>query len=137
MLEYILRKALNDYSYFNNYDMPKVSKDMLEEFKRENDSVKSFIDDEFLNWKVERIPVELVYHAYVRYCETNGFYSVSSNVFTRKATYLLTEYKKVSSRLTAKHVNKISILAKDDGTSIRSDIKNDYYNINKQCFVIK
>lgn len=137
VLKYVLRKALNDYSDFESYNMPKVSKDMLEDFKRENDSVQSFIDDEFRSWKVERVPVELVYHAYTRYCEQNGFYAVSSNVFTRKAIYLLPEYKKTPSRITGDYINELKALSDNSNTSIRSDYKVDSFKTTIQCFLIK
>lgn len=97
VLEYVLHKAIN--LDFKNFLIPKVSKDMLEEFKQDNDPVLDFKIVEFENWKTDKVPVSIVYQKYKLYCDKSGYKPLSERKFFKAfERYLSKNWKKKSVR---------------------------------------
>lgn len=71
--EYILYKALNEYGEFEDYDIPRASKELMAKFKKENDSVVAFKTDIFDKGNFERIQKTVVFNWYINYCKKNGY----------------------------------------------------------------
>lgn len=81
VLEYVLHKAIN--LDFNKFKVPRVSEEMLEEFKQDNDPVYDFKVTEFDNWGVENVPKTIVYSKYRIFCEHNGYRPLSERKFCK------------------------------------------------------
>lgn len=97
ILEYILFKAIN--LDFKKFLIPKVSKEMLEDFKQDNDPVLDFKIVEFENWKTDKIPVSIVYQKYKLFCEKSGYRALSERKFFKAfERYLSKNWKKKSVR---------------------------------------
>lgn len=97
VLEYVLHKAIN--LDFKNFLIPKVSKDMLEEFKQDNDPVLDFKIVEFENWKTDKVPVSIVYQKYKLFCDKSGYKPLSERKFFKAfERYLSKNWRKKSVR---------------------------------------
>lgn len=81
VLEYVLHKAIN--LNFNKFKLPRVSSEMLEEFKQDNDPVYDFKVTEFDNWEIESVPKTVVYSRYKIFCEYSGYRPLSERKFCR------------------------------------------------------
>lgn len=81
VLEYVLHKAIN--LNFNKFKVPRVSSEMLEEFKQDNDPVYDFKVTEFDNWEIESVPKTIVYSKYKIFCEHSGYRPLSERKFCR------------------------------------------------------
>lgn len=81
VLEYVLHKAIN--LNFNKFKVPRVSSEMLEEFKQDNDPVYDFKVTEFDDWGIESVPKAIVYSKYRIFCEHNGYRPLSERKFCK------------------------------------------------------
>ncbi|CAL28435.1 phage/plasmid primase, P4 family [Staphylococcus carnosus] len=79
VLEYVLYKAIN--LDFGKFIVPKVSADMLEEYKQDNDPVYDFKVTEFDTWKIDKVPKSVVYYRYKVFCENSGYHALSERKF--------------------------------------------------------
>lgn len=122
VLEYTLFKALNEYSDFERFDVPDVSKNVLNEFEKENDPVKEFIDDEFISWNIPKISTKALFIAYTRYCKENGYVSTSRSKFIRHVQSLLPNYDKKSVRLPHDDFVKLKLLSDSKTTNLLNGI---------------
>lgn len=104
--EYVLYKALNNYSEFEFYDIPDVSKALLKDFKKDNDPLQEFYDI-FKKWDVTKISVKVLYTAYKRYCDDSGVLALGKNKFISSFLTIATDYKKQSSRISSDEYNKL------------------------------
>lgn len=97
VLEYVLHKAIN--LDFKNFLIPKVSKEMLEQFKQDNDPVLDFKIVEFENWKIDKVPVSIVYQKYKLFCDKSGYKPLSERKFFKAfERYLSKNWRKKSVR---------------------------------------
>ncbi|OJT35468.1 phage/plasmid primase, P4 family [Staphylococcus ureilyticus] len=79
VLEYVLYKAIN--LDFGKFIVPKVSADMLEEYKQDNDPAYDFKVTEFDTWKIDKVPKSVVYYRYKVFCENSGYHALSERKF--------------------------------------------------------
>jgi putative DNA primase/helicase len=137
VLEYVLCKALTFYSDFDNYDVPDVSKTIMNEFKQENDPVETFVQEVFLKWNVPAIPTALLFELYKNYCKNNLYKPCSGIVFSRKAKdKLLGSYSKRIARLTHQQRNYLCDLRENNKKLFGiNDISKS--NSPKTCFIKK
>ncbi|EJE57383.1 TPA: phage/plasmid primase, P4 family [Staphylococcus aureus] len=96
VLEYVLYKAIN--MDFDIFDIPDVSKKMLEVFKEDNDPVYGFKVNMFDQWTVRKVPKYIVYAFYKEYCDENGYNSLSSNKFYKQFEHYLEAYWKINAQ---------------------------------------
>ncbi|HHC9191460.1 TPA: phage/plasmid primase, P4 family [Staphylococcus aureus] len=96
VLEYVLYKAIN--MDFDIFDIPDVSKKMLEVFKEDNDPVYGFKVNMFDQWTVRKVPKYIVYAFYKEYCDENGYNSLSSNKFYKQFEHYLEVYWKINAQ---------------------------------------
>lgn len=82
ILQYVLYKAIN--LEFDKFDIPNASKQLLEEFKQDNDPIYEFKINIFDNWKIRKIPKYIVYDFYKQFCIENGYKSVKSRTFHKQ-----------------------------------------------------
>lgn len=83
VLEYVLYKAIN--LEFDKFTIPQVSKEMLEIYKQDNDSVYDFKIEEFDQWNIQKVPKKVVYYRYRAFCEENGYMGkMSDRTFYRR-----------------------------------------------------
>ncbi|WP_181399136.1 primase-like DNA-binding domain-containing protein [Apilactobacillus micheneri] len=99
VLEYTLFKALNVYSDFEKFITPDISKHALNNFEKENDPIKEFVEEEFMKWNIHKLTTKSLYIAYTRYCSENGYSSTSRSKFVRQIQTLLPTYKKGAVRI--------------------------------------
>lgn len=135
VLEHILYVALNDYGSFDKYIEPRVSKELLEEFKIENDNVKAFINDQFIKWHVRRIPVQTVYNAYKIYCSKNGYQALSNKQFSKRAINSLDIYKIKTSRINKDIYKELKELVEDNRTDLYKGYNLSFDNKPIKCFI--
>ena len=75
VLEYILYKALH-LEHFDRFTVPKVSENLLEEYKESNDYQYSFVKDWYIEkglHEVERVPVPLIKDMFRHYSTVNYY----------------------------------------------------------------
>ncbi|WP_140988003.1 phage/plasmid primase, P4 family [Apilactobacillus micheneri] len=124
VLEYTLFKALNEYSDFEKFDMPDVSNNALNEFEKENDPIKEFVDDEFIKWDVPKITTQALYKAYTRYCKDNGYSSSSKGRFIRRVNTLLPNYNTGVSRISSEDFKELYKVYSENNLLSEIDLKN-------------
>ncbi|MCG1132121.1 DUF5906 domain-containing protein [Staphylococcus epidermidis] len=81
VLEYVLYKAIN--LEFQKFTIPKISSEMLEDYKQDNDPVYDFKRTEFDNWKIDKVPKVIVYERYKVFCANNGYLALSERKFQK------------------------------------------------------
>ncbi|MFD2830342.1 phage/plasmid primase, P4 family [Corticicoccus populi] len=79
VLEYVLYKAIN--MEFDRFHEPHASIVAIREFKKDNDPIYEFKEQEFDMWNLDAIPKNVVYKMYMFFCENNGYKSISVRKF--------------------------------------------------------
>ncbi|MCL0330804.1 phage/plasmid primase, P4 family [Apilactobacillus xinyiensis] len=133
VLEYVLFKALNAYSDFDKFITPNVSHQALQEFEKENDPIKEFVDEEFIRWDVKRISTKAVYIAYTRYCSENGYAATSRSKFVRQIQTILEEYTKGKVRISADDYNDLFSKVNDMPIRLLSNVDLSCHGMAIQC----
>ena len=79
VLEYVLWKAINlDFDKFNE---PKASLEALEDFKENNDTVKSFVVEWFDKFESTRLPSRFLWWLYQEWCKEEGVTKLTKRKF--------------------------------------------------------
>lgn len=87
VLEYVLHKAIN--MDFEKFITPDSSKELMENYKIENDPVRDFKVSVFDNFSSTRIPVYLLYQYFLDFCDENKYKYMTSRNFTNAFEKLL------------------------------------------------
>lgn len=82
ILEYIFAKAL--VMEFEKFISQKVTKEMLNQFKQENDNVFDYFIEDFNELKSARLPIVLMYEHYKYLANQKGLKPVSRPKFTQR-----------------------------------------------------
>ena len=86
VLEYVLNKSIN--MDFNEFTIPKVSKEMLEDYKVSNDPVLEFknevFDEVMEELKLDRLPKQTAHDMFKQFCKDRSYQSVGFNRFNEQ-----------------------------------------------------
>lgn len=83
VLEYVLYKAL--HLDFKRFQIPDVSKQLLDVYKQDNDNVYDFKVNVYDKWGLIQVPKNLVYYKYIEFCRNNGYKGeISSKTFHKR-----------------------------------------------------
>ncbi len=134
VLEYVLFKALNVYSDFDKFIVPDVSNQALNEFEKENDPIKEFVDEEFRQWDVARISTKAVYIAYTRYCSENGYAATSRSKFVRQIQNILEDYNKGKVRMSFNEYSDLYSKVNNLPIRLLSNVDLSSHGMAIQCF---
>lgn len=97
VLQYVLNKAI--HMDFEQFIIPDSSKELMEKYKVENDPVRDFKVSVFDDFTSTRIPLYLLYHYYIDFCEENRYKVMTSRNFYSTFEKLLdNDWKKKKSR---------------------------------------
>lgn len=69
--EWLLKKAL-EMPFFTEYTQPDASKNLMDEFKLENDTVRQFFNEIMMYLPIARIASKPLYREYRNWCNENG-----------------------------------------------------------------
>ncbi|MBN6092372.1 DNA primase family protein [Staphylococcus saprophyticus] len=125
VLEYILNKAIN--MDFEKFDIPDISKRMLDEYKQDINPIYDFKINVFDNWRLRIVPKYIVYGFYKKFCDENGYKPVSNRSFHSEFKKLLPNYWKTDgqARVTWDElIDEIGDLNQMRGTYIDFPAKN-------------
>ncbi|WKN29524.1 phage/plasmid primase, P4 family (plasmid) [Apilactobacillus kunkeei] len=133
--EYVLYKALNQYSDFEFYDIPDVSLELMHQFKKDNDPVQEFYESVFKEWDIDKITVKALYTAYQRYCTETGVMALGRNNFVHAFLYVAKEYRKASSRITRDEYNKLYEIQQDRHNTLLAAVDISSGKTSAMCMV--
>ena len=126
VLEYILYKALH-LEHFDRFTVPKVSENLLEEYKESNDYQYSFVKDWYIEkglHEVERVPVPLIKDMYRCYLTVNYYDSKITSSFGKDISiHLNTCFKEKGYKFSVERVK----LTKEDKIGLRSALSEVEY----------
>ncbi|WP_181399119.1 phage/plasmid primase, P4 family [Apilactobacillus micheneri] len=134
VLEYTLFKALNVYSDFDKFITPDISRNALNDFEKENDPIKEFVDEEFNQWEINKISTQAVYTAYTRYCSENGYSATSRSKFVREVQISLPQYKKSAVRIPNGEYQELMDKIHDKPIQLLKGIDMGCHGNPIQCF---
>jgi len=89
VLEYVLQKAIK--LDFEKFITPESSKQLMENYKIENDPIRDFKVSIFDEFTSTRIPVYLLYQYYLDFCDENKYKYMSSRNFINSFEKILDE----------------------------------------------
>ena len=132
--DYIKRKSLREYVLkraiemdFADFIEPEASKIALEEYKLDNDPIRTFVEEYFEMIEeittdqndIKSIPTGLIYEYYLAFCHKNNYQKVTHRNFTNKLKELIDpnkwEYKKARYDNTLIYTNDNIQPTRDDG----------------------
>lgn len=114
---------------FDKFTIPKVSKELLEKFKTENDTVKMFLEDVLIKSPQAKVLTKEWYGYYCKWSEDNGFKKpLTQPNFTSQLTQLLNTGGTVE-KLTPRQWDEIA-KAKDQ----REELIAKYTPLNRLVF---
>ncbi|GAA6237265.1 phage/plasmid primase, P4 family [Apilactobacillus micheneri] len=134
VLEYTLFKALNVYSDFEKFITPDISKHALNNFEKENDPIKEFVEEEFMKWNIHKLTTKSLYIAYTRYCSENGYSSTSRSKFVRQIQTLLPAYKKGAVRIPNGEYQELMDKVQDTPIQLLKGVDMGCHGNPIQCF---
>lgn len=73
VVQWILYHALTTHGNFACYPQVDAVTDEVNDFKRDNDSVLSFLDETMCNYDSARLPIKWLYKQYTQWCDETGF----------------------------------------------------------------
>ena len=121
VLEYVLYKTLH-WGCFEKFTIPKVSEELLEEYKENNDYLYSFLKDWYIERNlndIERVPLSLVRTEFKNYLNTNYYdYKFTNNFGKDVVTHLNNYYKKEGCKFK---IEKCKV-KKEDKTTLKSNL---------------
>lgn len=96
VLEFVLYKAI--HLDFERFVEPEVSKELMKKYKQLNNPLVDFKENVFDEIGIPRIPVNILYTIYKRFCDENNFTPLSKIKFNKEFEKLLPEHwiKKVA-----------------------------------------
>ena len=127
VLEYVLYKTLH-MEYFENFTIPKVSEELLEEYKENNDYLYSFLKDWYIERNlnnVERVPLTLVRIEFRNYLNVNYYDYKFTNSFGKDVVTHLNNYYKNQGY---KYGIEKSKIRKEDKETLKSSLLEAEYN---------
>lgn len=127
VLEYVLYKTLH-MEYFENFTIPKVSEELLEEYKENNDYLYSFLKDWYIERNlnnIERVPLSLVRTEFKNYLTVNYYDYKFTNSFGKDVvTHLNNYYKKEGCKFKIER----SKIRNEDKGKLKSSLLEVEYN---------
>lgn len=127
VLEYVLYKTLH-MEYFENFTIPKVSEELLEEYKENNDYLYSFLKDWYIERNlnnIERVPLSLVRTEFKNYLNINYYDYKFTNSFGKDVVTHLNNYYKNQGY---KYGIEKSKIRKEDKEILKSSLLEAEYN---------
>lgn len=98
VLEYVLHKSIN--MDFEKFITPESSKELMENYKIENDPVRDFKVSTFDEFTSTRIPVYLLYQYFLDFCDENKYkYMTSRNFINAFEKLLDRDWEKKSAKI--------------------------------------
>lgn len=126
VLEYILYKALH-LEHFDRFTVPKVSENLLEEYKESNDYQYSFVKDWYIGkglHEVERVPVSLIKDMFRHYLTVNYYdLKITSSFGKDISIHLNTCFKEKGYKFSVERVK----ITKKDKTRLKSVLSEVEY----------
>lgn len=97
VLEYVLKKALS--LNFDRFIEPKATKELLEEFKKSNDTIMGFVSEPFAELVSDFLPTTFITAYYKAWCEIEGVLPFSKREFEiRLPDHIKDEWIKATKR---------------------------------------
>ena len=127
VLEYVLYKTLH-WEYFDKFTIPKVSEELLEEYKENNDYLYSFLKDWYIERNlndIERVPLSLVRIEFRNYLNVNYYDYKFTNSFGKDVvTHLNNYYKNQGCKFKIER----SKIRKEDKEKLKNNLLEVEYN---------
>lgn len=131
VLQYVLHKAI--HMDFEKFSMPNVSKQLLEEYKQENDPLVDFKVAIFDQLGLNKIPFYIVYSMYKSFCKENNFSPLSRIRFSKEFSKVLgTNWENKIVKYKTGDLGKLDLMNYDsfveypkDGKAYQCFIRND------------
>lgn len=127
VLEYVLYKTLH-WEYFDKFTIPKVSEELLEEYKENNDYLYSFLKDWYIERNlndIERVPLSLVRIEFRNYLSVNYYDYKFTNSFGKDVvTHLNNYYKNQGCKFKIER----SKIRKEDKEKLKNNLLEVEYN---------
>ena len=127
VLEYVLYKTLH-WEYFDKFTIPKVSEELLEEYKENNDYLYSFLKDWYIERNlndIERVPLSLVRIEFRNYLNVNYYDYKFTNSFGKDVVTHLNNYYK---NQDCKFKIERSKIRKEDKEKLKNNLLEVEYN---------
>lgn len=127
VLEYVLYKTLH-WVCFEKFTIPKVSEELLEEYKENNDYLYSFLKDWYIERNlndIERVPLSLVRTEFKNYLNTNYYDYKFTNSFGKDVVTHLNNYHKNQG---CKFKIERSKIRNEDKRKLKSNLLEVEYN---------
>lgn len=97
VLEYVLKKALS--LNFDRFINPKATQELLEEFKKSNDTIMGFVTEPFAELVSDFLPVAFISAYYRAWCEFEGVIPFSKREFeNRLPDHIKEDWEKATKR---------------------------------------
>lgn len=126
VLEYVLHKAIN--MDFEKFITPDSSKELMENYKIENDPVRDFKVTVFDNFTSTRIPVYLLYQYFLDFCDENKYkYMTSRNFINAFEKLLNREWEKKRAKIGSFFKEEYLPLQLEKNTKIEVPSKEKTY----------
>lgn len=130
VLEYVLHKAIN--LDFEKFITPESSKQLMEQYKIENDPIRDFKVSVFDEFTSTRIPVYLLYQYFLDFCDENKYKYMTSRNFINSFEKILDENWEKKTAKIGNFFNETYLpLQLDKNKNIESPSKEKPYT----CFV--
>lgn len=131
VLQYVLYKAIN--MDFERFSIPKASREMLENFKQDNDPLVDFKTSIFDPLRVSKIPFYIVWEMYRNFCRENNFISLSKRKFSIQFKDLLGDkwessdkkYSKEEVKRIEDHISSVILDPIENGKNYKSYYKSN------------
>lgn len=128
--EWLLKKAL-EMPFFSEFTTPRVSMELMDDFKTDNDTVRLFVNEEMNNIPIARMGGKKLYALYRKWSDENGYKQpYTKQKFITQVTGILSENQEEIETMTMEQFNKIAS-NKDE----REQLINTVLPIKKCAFV--
>ncbi|WP_203649649.1 DNA primase family protein [Secundilactobacillus yichangensis] len=122
--DYIHRKEVREYFVsravqikFDKYDIPAASKQMMEDYQLENDTVKTFLYDFLIESPQARLATSTLYKYYTTWCQLNGYSKpVAQPTLTKEIKQILNTHAGEVTKISVQQWNEIA--KTDDAESL-------------------
>lgn len=110
--EWFLQEALK--LKFDKFIEPDISKDLLEQYKQENDPVADFkanVFDELVTSGMSRIPTGMLYEIFCNYCEQQNYKKWSQKSFNKQLKELIgSDWEQRRMKYLPEFIGKIQVI---------------------------
>ena len=106
--EWLLKKAL-EIPFFTEYTQPDASKELMDEFKVDNDTVRQFFDDFMSKLPIARIGSKPLYQSYQNWCNDNGYKKpLAKQTFIKQVEGILNEQQNKITTISMQNFDDIA-----------------------------